>query len=460
LPRRFDLVVVGGGFAGVYAAWRMARAGLRVALVEGSAHLGGSLDAFAWKGYRVDHGCHFLDLRDPDSAEFFADLLGPDLLELDAPRWGVASGGGWIEGYEFPDFTDDPAFCREALAEMAGLRAAPGEAAGNGWLDWYRASRGGRLADAIAPMAAKVTGNDPARIGLDARRSLQMFERVRLGSDAEMTALKGADPFWDDRLAVTLASGDPRFLGLNAAPRFGYPRSHGLHGFGLAAARRLAELGVELRLGRAVAAVEAGPGGLRVLMADDTLSAGQIFWSLPEHTLADILGIDHALKTTALPVGSAFWAFEVEAAAVFGPDYLHDYSTRLPFRLNRAGIYGRQVTPDGRTYVMAEIPGHPARLAAHRTPEARDASWRAMVETGYVARDAAWSDAVSWSLPVALTLQTAGGRAEQARVEARIAAMSDRIHGVAFGYRGRGAFIRFCRSILEPAILSGRRAAA
>ncbi len=456
MPHRHDLVVVGGGFAGIFAAWRLARAGLRVALVEASDHLGGSLDAFPWRGYRVDHGCHFLDLRDPDSARFFEDLLGPDLVVLRDPSWGVARHGGWIEGFEFPDFTEDPAFCRAAMEEMEGLRREPARSHGPTWLDWYRSTRGESLAGAVAPMVAKVTGSDPTRFSPDARRSLQMFERVRLGDDREMIALKGADPFWDERLGVTLRAGDPRFLGLNAAPRFGYPREGGLHGFGLAAARRLRELGVDLRLGQAVRDLEAETSGIAVRLDGETLRADRLFWSLPEHTLCDTLGIAHALKAAAVPVGCAFWAFEVEREAVLGPDYLHDYSSRLPFRLNKAGLYGGQIGPNGRSYVMAEIPGHPAGLAGHRTDAARDACWRAMIETGYVAADAAWTDAISWSLPVAFTLPTPGWQAEYDRVQTAVTAFSPLIHGIDFGFRGRNAFIRFCRERLEPAILAGR----
>src|SRR5690606_35257244 len=129
---------------------------------------------------------------------------------------------------------------------------------GPSWLDWFAATRGGRLAAAVAPMVAKVAGAGPEKVSVDARRSLQMFERVRLGDDDEMAALKGKDPFWDERLAVTLHARDPRFQGLNRTPRFGYPRREGLHGLVTAATRRLQALGVQVMLGAAVRALEIG----------------------------------------------------------------------------------------------------------------------------------------------------------------------------------------------------------
>lgn len=455
MGKHHDLIIVGGGFAGVYAAWRFAGRGLRVALIEASERLGGSMDAFEWRGFWVDHGCHFLDLRLPESAHFFEDVLGSELMELDRPRWGVAVDGSWVDGFEFPDFTGSPEFCRAALDQMAGLRGTYPEPDGPSWLDWFRATRGEHLAAAVGPMVTKATGADPARVSPDGRRSLQMFNRVRLGDDAEMIALKSTDPFWDERLAVTLAAADPRFTGLNRSARFGYPRRQGLHGFGVAAANRLRERGVDLILGKAVRSIEPSSNGVVVALDDGSLSTDRLFWSLPEYALCDTLGIGHALRSTAIPVGSAFWAFEVDSEVVLGPDYLHDYSARLPFRVNKAGVYSRQVRPDGRTYVMAEIPGHPAQLASHRAPEARDASWRAMLETGYIAADAVWTDAVSWSLPVAFTLPTLDWHAEYLRIQAAVSAISPRIHGIDFGFRGRNAFIQFCQERLEPAILAG-----
>lgn len=36
------------------------------------------------------------------------------------------------------------------------------------------------------------------------------------------------------------------------------------------------------------------------------LLAGRAFWTLPDYSLLDVLGVDLDLKATALPAGSAF----------------------------------------------------------------------------------------------------------------------------------------------------------
>ena len=75
-----DLVVLGGGAAGLTAAWRAALAGKSAQLFERSAALGGLAASFEVAGVRVDHGSHRLHPSTPPA--LLADLralLGADL---------------------------------------------------------------------------------------------------------------------------------------------------------------------------------------------------------------------------------------------------------------------------------------------------------------------------------------------------------------------------------------------
>lgn len=459
-----DLVVVGGGFAGIYAAWRLARAGQRVALVEAGHSLGGSLASQPWRGFDVDNGAHNLDLRSPAGQAFYGDILGDGLAVIEGHTWGSCIDGPWTEGFEFPDLSGDPALCAAALSEMETLRQRGDEdalpqGADTSWLVKHASTRGPALTRAIAPMLGKVAGTtDPGTISRDAARSLGMFNRPRLGSDAVMLALKHKARFWDDRLGVTLHCGDPAFLPANTPRGFGYPRRDGTGGglsaFGRAAARRLADMGVTLLTGRKVTGLRDAGGQVTLALGDESVSAARAFWSLPERALLPHLGIDPPRWQGQLPVGCAFFAFEVDADAIAGPHYLHDYNpARLPFRYSSPGLYGDQINADGRTLVIAEVPAHPATLSTLNSDWAARACWTAMLETGYLRPSTVAHASLRWGVPVAFTLPLTGWRPVHAEQERAIAERAPRVTGIDFGYRGRAAFMAFCETKLLSRLL-------
>ena len=73
-----DCVVIGGGLAGMAAAWRMARQGLQVTLVEKDDKLGGLASSFEQDGRTFPLGYHHILGTDDHLLAFLARL---DLLE-------------------------------------------------------------------------------------------------------------------------------------------------------------------------------------------------------------------------------------------------------------------------------------------------------------------------------------------------------------------------------------------
>ncbi|MGI9388811.1 MAG: NAD(P)-binding protein, partial [Boseongicola sp.] len=62
---KFDVLVVGGGFRSIVAAWGLARQGETVALVETGAKIGGFMSPINWDGHWIDKGPQFFDNFEP-----------------------------------------------------------------------------------------------------------------------------------------------------------------------------------------------------------------------------------------------------------------------------------------------------------------------------------------------------------------------------------------------------------
>jgi protoporphyrinogen oxidase len=157
------IVVVGAGPAGLAAAWRAARAGREVTVVERAPAVGGLAGSFEVAGVRVDHGSHRLHPSTPAPIlSALRELLGDDLQIR--PRNGrIRMLERWIA---FPLRTSDllrrtpRAFAVRAArdAVVAPLRRARADT----FAEVVRAGLGPAVLDAFyAPYARKLWDTGP-----------------------------------------------------------------------------------------------------------------------------------------------------------------------------------------------------------------------------------------------------------------------------------------------------------
>jgi squalene-associated FAD-dependent desaturase len=247
------VVVVGGGLAGITAALLLAEAGLPVTVIEARPWLGGATWSFGRRGLTIDNGQHvfmrcFTAYRDL-LAKLGVSELAPVQDRLD---FSVATADGplRLRRSAWPA----PTHLAPILARYRPLTASQR-------FGVLPAAMGMWLSDLSAPANADVSvGGWLGRHGQDERAvSLfwELFLAPFMNASAADTDLGTAAGFINVAL---LSRRDHADLGVPAAPL------RELHA--APAARRLAELGAEVRLGAQVTAVRRTANGGYVVQLD------------------------------------------------------------------------------------------------------------------------------------------------------------------------------------------------
>jgi protoporphyrinogen oxidase len=323
---RFDLAVLGAGPAGVGAAYRAARRGLRVVVLERAAGPGGAAGSFEVGGLRVDHGSHRLHpSTDPAILAELRALLGDD-LQRRRRNGRIRLEGRWIA---FPLRPADlvrrlpPAFALAAArdAVVAPLRRPRADT----FAEVVRAGLGPALAERFYfPYARKIWGAEPEELaGEQARR------RISAGSPGKLLA---------------------RVVRRGGRGGFWYPR-RGYGHISEALADAAAAAGAELRYGTAATAVELGPGGARV----DGIEADRVFSTIPLAALARLAGGPDPARLEQRAMALVYLVLARDRYTPYDAHYLPEAWTPVT-RVSEPKNYRDGDDPAGRTVLCAEIP--------------------------------------------------------------------------------------------------------
>lgn len=307
---RTDVLVLGGGVAGLAAALRLAGGGLAVRLLEASGRLGGVVRTLRHGGFEADLGPDVFLVRKPAAARL-AERLGV----ATAPAHGgafIQRGGrlhplpaglsGLVPGQVRPLLTTS------ALPLAARLRAAAEplvpsrRTEADESLEAFAVRRFGRgtWAGLVEPLLGGLYGTDAGPISL--RSTLPHLHRREHEGGLLRWRASGAGP--------------------SAASPFQRPAG-GMDRLVAALADALADRGVDVECGAAAEAVEGEDGGYRVRLGDGTSRhADALLVALPAPAAARALRpLDPALAAplAEVPMGSAAVAivgFRTDAADV------------------------------------------------------------------------------------------------------------------------------------------------
>lgn len=392
-----DVVVIGGGLAGISAALELAETGRAVALVEGRPWLGGATCSFLRRGLTIDNGQH-LFLR---CCTAYRDLLA---------RLGVAASCVLQDRLDLTVLVPDgPAGPARATLRRSGL---PPPAHLVGALARFRllsVTERARVAAAAATLrfADVGAGNDSNLASWLADHGQHDRARTMLWDWLCAAALNAPPERTDLCLAAStiraaaLTGRDHADIGVPAVP---FSQLHSAP-----AAALLARLGVTIRLSARAAAVEPDPaGGYHVTVVDAAAGPDDRAGAVEVIRTAGVVlavppGEAVGLASVVLPGAAARWSL-LRTSPVVSLHVMYDRRvTMLPFavvadsplrwvidKTGAAGLHGGQYLaasmPAADRYVdtpAAKLRELGLPLLERLFPEAADAS----VEDFFVTRE-------------------------------------------------------------------------
>lgn len=271
-----DVVVVGGGLAGIAAAMRLATAGADVTLLESRPRLGGATYSFQRGELTVDTGQHVFLRCYTAYLELLRQLGSLDSVEVQ-------------DRFEVPVLSPGrpPHLMRRAAHLPAPLHLL-------GTLARYRPLS---VADRLATMraAAAMRAVDPDAPGTDGHSLGEFFARHHQSDAAvrrlwELVAVAALNVYPDDAsLALAARVFRTGLLESASAGDIGRPRVSlsALHGD--PAGRALRQRGARVRLKSKVERIAAVPGGYAVSTQDGELVAPAVVLAVPHQAAARLV---------------------------------------------------------------------------------------------------------------------------------------------------------------------------
>jgi protoporphyrinogen oxidase len=377
---KLPFVVLGGGPAGLSAAWHLARHGERVVVLEAEPQVGGLCATHEQGGYRFDLGGHRFVSSDLALTQKLESLLGPDLLTAERKSVVLHEGRAFKYPLEAGDLVRNLGL-RENLRALLGYAVARGRErisphADVTFEDWVTARFGRPLYDTFfGPYTEKLWGIHPKEISADWAR-----ERISL---------------------LHLGDALLRLLHVRDAPIRTYARSYRYPRLGMgqlydALAKEVVSLGGEVVTGARVTGLETSRGKVIAVIArsesrEVRIATRGVVSTIPLTDLALHLGGDgrpqegRELRFRSL----VFFNMLLERETVGDSTWMYVASGRLKTsRIQQPNKRSPAMAPPGKTSLMLEIPcDHADAIWRASDEELRVLADRDLAELGIVPGD-------------------------------------------------------------------------
>ncbi|MEM7471490.1 MAG: NAD(P)-binding protein [Pseudomonadota bacterium] len=239
--KKYDWLVVGGGFKSCVAAYCFAKQGHSVLLLERSAALGGFLSPIQWGDFWIDKGPQFFDNFEAKDRIFLEDMVGPDIFEDIGFKYASFLNGTKTDDFAIPDWRSlGKAFSGNVFNDLLTKAIEHGQS--NAVIETFeqllQADGGSLLTPKLTDLTEKFLRQSPQDLSVHARK-MTTFVGRKLLFDQDISVDLKTSPMLDNLLAAQKKSVGEERLNL-------YPKGSNLETVRAALEQAVRQVGVEV----------------------------------------------------------------------------------------------------------------------------------------------------------------------------------------------------------------------
>lgn len=374
-----DIIVLGAGFKGMMAAFKLAQLGLKVTLIEGSKNYGGVLNSPAWDEMYIDLGCHLFFNQSQEVTEDILYILG-DAFRPVSVSYASKFMGVKTEGIAVPNFESLSEEEKRKTYDMLLNQSLPRKKVqtlsdhfinrfGDEVIGWI---------DQCLNKSHLVNSKDLDPIA----RGLLPFKRIRLFPTEKAIELK-KDEWYDDRIAVERKANTIEIKRHRDLFEF-YPLYEGMHFFCEKLYQILLDMGVEVNLNSPIDSIDYSDS-IKLMSNGKKIEADRLYWGVPQHNLTSFFNFDVDLTPYLHSIPIVLFYFTVNRNKVSSHTYIHNYDKKeFCFRVSIQSNYADNNIPKETAVICCEVPTKIGSKIWHEPENFIDMIWQEAFDLGVV----------------------------------------------------------------------------